>query len=253
MFFVEHFRIASEKNKIEAVARLVKAGTGDFHFYLFVVLGVAMATMGLLLDSATVVIGSMLIAPVLYPILSFALAFALIDTGLRVRSVKTMSTAFLVSIGVSVVCTLFLIPFGIATPGEQLLSRTQPSLIYFLVACVSGFSATYAMVHKSLNELLPGVAISVALVPPLAAVGVGVALVEASVLLGAFQLLLLNVAGVAVASMIAFSLMDVHSAHKVAKSAVEQEEARIKKEEEKIQEVKEQHEKQKQLHTGDAN
>jgi uncharacterized membrane protein len=155
MFFVEHFRIASEKNKIEAVARLVKAGTGDFHFYLFVVLGVAMATMGLLLDSATVVIGSMLIAPVL--------------------------------------------------------------------------------------------------VPPLAAVGVGVALVEASVLLGAFQLLLLNVAGVAVASMIAFSLMDVHSAHKVAKSAVEQEEARIKKEEEKIQEVKEQHEKQKQLHTGDAN
>jgi uncharacterized hydrophobic protein (TIGR00271 family) len=238
MLFFQRFRIASEKNKIEAVARLVKAGTGDFHFYLFVVLGVAMAAMGMLLDSPTVVIGSMLIAPVLYPILSFALSFVLLNRQLGMRSLRTMGVALLVGVGVSTLFTLFLVPFGM-TPGEQLLARVEPSLIYFLVACVSGFAATYAMVHANLNELLPGVAISVALVPPLAAVGIGIALLQQSIAFGALGLLLLNVAGIAVSSMVAFSLMDVHAANKVAHSAVEQEDERIEKEEEQVKKLHE--------------
>jgi uncharacterized membrane protein len=193
MSILTYFRITTKNTgKNEAIARLVKAGTGDFDFYLFVLLGVGMATLGMLLDSATVVIGSMLIAPVLYPI-------------------------------------LFLQPFGIEQ-GEQLIARTQPSLLYFLVACVSGFAAAYATIHRTLNELLPGVAISVALVPPLSAVGISFALLQYEWLFGALTLLLLNIAGIAVSSMIAFSLMNVHSAHKVAQSAMSQEDARLAKE-----------------------
>ena len=234
MRILKHFRIASEHDKKEAVARLVKAGTGDFHFYLFVVLGTAMATLGLLLNSPTVIIGSMLIAPILYPILSFALSFVLLNRTLGIRSLRTIGVAFGVGIVVAVLCTFLFAPFDM-NPGDQLLSRTQPSLIYFFVACLSGFAATYAMVHTNLNELLPGVAISVALVPPLAVVGIGIALFQPYVLFGAGMLLLLNVLGIAVSSMLAFSLMDVHATEKVAKSAIQQENARIEKEQEKIE------------------
>jgi len=236
MLFFEWFRIASEGDKKESVARLVKAGTGDFDFYLFVILGVAMATMGLLLDSPTVIIGSMLIAPVLYPILSFSLGFVLLDKALANRSLRTVAVVFFVGLFISALLTLILTPLGV-TVGEQIIARTHPSLIYFLVACISGFAATYAIVHKNLNEMLPGVAISVALVPPLAATGVGAALLQPSIFLGALVLLILNITGIALSSMVAFSLANVHTTHAVVKSAVDQENVRLEKEQKQLEQL----------------
>jgi uncharacterized hydrophobic protein (TIGR00271 family) len=211
MSILTYFRITTKNTgKNEAIARLVKAGAGDFDFYLFVLLGVGMATLGMLLDSATVVIGSMLIALVLYPILSLALSVVLVDSQLGMRSLRTICMAFVLGITIAAFATILLQPFGIEQ-GEQLIARTQPSLLYFLVACVSGFAAAYATIHRTLNELLPGVAISVALVPPLSAVGISFALLQYGWLFGALTLLILNIAGIAVASMVAFSLMDVHT------------------------------------------
>ncbi len=235
MSIIARFRIAAnESEKSKAVARLIKASTGDFDFYLFAFLGISMATLGLALDSPEVIIGSMLIAPILYPVLSFALSLVLVDAQLVYRSLRTLGIAFLTSVGVATLLSFVLgmfMDFGLS---QQLLARGQPNLLFFLVACVAGLAATYAMVHASLNEMLPGVAISVALVPPLAAVGIGLASLDLAIAGGAFLLFLINIVGILFSSVIAFSLMDLHGTRKVADSAIRQEEKRLEQEEEKI-------------------
>jgi len=237
MAFATRFRIATEKEKVVAVARLVKASTGDFDFYLFAILGVVMATVGLLLNSPEVIIGSMLIAPVLYPMLSLGLALVLSDGALLWRSVRTICISLVVAVVVSFMATMVFDVFGNYSATTQLTARAVPSALFFFVALVSGFAASYALVHANLNEMLPGVAISVALVPPLAAVGVGLALADVSVAGGAFGLFVLNVAGITLASMIAFTLMDLHGTHRIVGSAIKQEEFRLEKEEKRVKEI----------------
>ncbi len=239
MAFAERFRMATDKEKTEAVARLVKASTGDFDFYLLAILGIGMAALGLILNSPEIVIGSMLIAPILYPLLSVSLALVLSDFPLLYRSVRTLATSFIISIGIALGISLFLMPFG-TTMSPQVLARAVPSTLYFVVAFISGFAASYALVHANLNEMLPGVAISVSLVPPLAVVGIGIGFLNWAVAAGALVLFVTNVAGIVFASMITFSLMDLHSTRKVADSAIRQEDKRLEEEHEKVQEIIEQ-------------
>jgi uncharacterized hydrophobic protein (TIGR00271 family) len=239
MAIAEHFRLATEKEKTEAVARLVKLSTGDFDFYSFAILGIAMATFGLILDTPEVIIGSMLIAPVLYPLMSLSLALVLVDTTLMYRSARTLLISFSVSIAIAFTLTLLLSLFSDLSLGEQVIARAKPSLLFFLVAFISGLAATYSLVLANLNETLPGVAISVSLVPPLAVVGVGLGAGDVLMAGKAFVLFLINVGGIALASMLTFTLMDLYNTRKIALSAVRQEDKRLKAESEKIQEIKE--------------
>lgn len=243
MSFAEHFRIATEKEKTEAVARLVKASTGDFDFYMFAFFGILMASMGLILDTPEVIIGGMLIAPVLYPLLSLSLSLVISDLSLMYRSLRTMAVSFGISILLSLALALLLRIFmDDFTLGEQVAARARPSLIFFIVAFISGLGASYALIHASLNELLPGVAISVSLVPPLAVVGIALGAGSPEIAGKAFLLFLLNVVGIVFASLITFSLIDLHSTRKIAQSAVRQEDKRLEQENEKIEEIKQHHE-----------
>jgi uncharacterized hydrophobic protein (TIGR00271 family) len=146
-------------------------------------------------------------------------------------------TSFLISVLIALMMTLLMRPFGLELGQQVLLRAAAPSTLYFIVAFISGFAATYALVHDNLNEMLPGVAISVSLVPPLAVVGIGLGMLNAQLAIGAFTLFVLNVAGIAFASMIAFSLMDLHSTRKVADSAIRQENKRLEQEQEKIDQL----------------
>jgi len=239
MAFFERFQLATEKDKTVAVAKLIKSSTGDFDFYLFAVLGISMASLGLVLDSPEVVIGSMLIAPVLYPLLSLSLALVLSDIKLVYRSLRTLVISFSISVLIAFILSLLMGTYFDFALSEQIMARGQASTLFFFVAFISGFAATYALVHTNLNEMLPGVAISVSLVPPLAVVGIGLGSYNFYVAGGALILFLVNVLGIMLASAIAFTLMDLHSTHKVAESAVKQEEKRIEKENLMVEEIKE--------------
>jgi uncharacterized hydrophobic protein (TIGR00271 family) len=243
MMFLEQFNIVSDKEKTESVARLIKASTGDFDFYLFALFGISMASFGLVLNSPEVIIGSMLIAPILYPLLSLSLALVLFDLKLMYRSLRTLIISFTASIFIAFFISVLVYPFfKDALITEQILSRVNPSTLYFLVAFISGFAATYALVHANLNEMLPGVAISVSLVPPLATVGIALGAAEFSVAGGALVLFLVNAVGIAFASVIAFTFMTIHGTYKVADSAIRQEEKRLQQEAKKIEKIKNNHE-----------
>lgn len=236
MSIIGHFRLATETEKTEAVARLIKLSTGDFDFYGFAILGISMATFGLALDSPEIIIGSMLIAPVLYPLMSLSLSFVLVDATLMYRSFRTLILSFGVSILIAFFLTVCMNTFSDLQLGEQVAARANPSLLFFLVAFISGLAATYSLVLANLNETLPGVAISVSLVPPLAVVGIGLGATDPLLAGKAFLLFIINVAGITLASLLTFTLMDVYGTRKIALSAVKQEERRLKEENEKIKE-----------------
>jgi len=192
----------------------------------------------MLLDSAAIVIGSMLIAPILHPVLSLSLGVSLSDYKLIGRSFYTLLKAITIGVVSAVIATLFFSDGEYTT--SEIIARTEPNLLFFAIAVVSGIAISYSLVKPDLSETLPGVAVSVALIPPLAVVGIGIAKVDWAVVSGASVLFLINVIGIVFASMISFSLMNVHGKRKVAESAVKREDLKVQQEEKKVKNIQNQ-------------
>lgn len=228
MSIFARFRSIDDDGKAQAVRRLMENSTPNFDYFYMVALSVAMATLGLLAGNASVIIGSMLIAPVLYPLLSFSLGLVMSDYSIMTRSLYTLLKSVALGIGMAMVMT-FIFALGDA-PTEQIIALTKPSLLYLSVAIVAGLGVSYALARPSLNETLPGLAIAVALIPPLATVGIGIAKLDLAIAMGAFVMLLINVFGIAAASMVTFSLMNLYQKRAIAQSTIEKVEDKIEEE-----------------------
>ncbi len=236
------FRAIPEADKVRAVSTLIEDATPDFDFFYMTVLSVLMASFGLLAGSETVVIGSMLLAPIMSPVLAFALGLSMSNHSLMGRSLSTLGRATAISIGASVGASLL---FSFGSFGSEsvmsnaiILARTQPTLLYFAVAIIAGLAAAYTVAQPHLSSGLTGVAVAVALMPPLAVVGIGIAHLSIPMAAGAFVMYLVNVAGIVFAAMMSFSLMDVHAKREQADNKIAQEEKRVEVEEEKVEEIK---------------
>jgi uncharacterized hydrophobic protein (TIGR00271 family) len=231
------FNNLNSKDKSDAVERLIKSSTPNQDFYFMTVLSVLTATFGLLLNNVAVVIGSMLIAPILYPLLSLSLGIIMSDAKLISRSFYTIlkSMAFGI-IAAGFATLLFANHFERITP--EILLRTHTNLPYTVIAIAAGLAGSFALVKPQLNETLPGIAISVALIPPLAVIGIGVANFSWEIVSGSLLLFLVNVVGIVFASMITFSLMNFYVKRTEAKKAVEKEEKKLKEDIKKAKENK---------------
>ncbi len=229
----------SESDKSRAVRQLITESTPDFDFFLLVVLSVLMATFGLLVDSPSIVIGSMLIAPILSPILSISLGLVMSDGKLLRRSVYTVTKASLIGIASAVLATLvFKSVVGDGLTSE-IISRTDPSLIYFFVAVVAGFAVSYTLAKPDLSETLPGIAVAVALIPPLSVIGIGIAKLDGDVISGSLILYLMNIIGIVFASLVSFALMNLYGKRRIADATIKKEEQRLKQEEKLAEAFKE--------------
>jgi uncharacterized hydrophobic protein (TIGR00271 family) len=225
------FNSSSSGEKSNAVKKLIDQSTPNMDFFLMVILSVAMASFGLILDSAAVVIGAMLIAPVLSPILSLAMGIVMFNENLIKRATFTLGKSLLFAVGAAFVIGLFFASKeGVQVP--EILSRTSPSLLDAAVAVVAGFAASFALVKPKLSESIPGIAISVSLVPPLAATGLGLATFNLAVAKGAFLLFFINVLGIIFASVFVFSSMNLYTKRGTAERAIKDAE---KAEEEKVE------------------
>ena len=234
MNFTGHFRNVSDTDKSKAVEKLIQDSTPDYDFFLLVTLSVLMATSGLLLDSAAIVIGSMLIAPVLFPVLSLSLGIVMSDHKLMSRSVYTILKSVVIGIISAITITLLFAPTTKELSFEIFL-RTNPSLLALLVSIVAGIAVSVTLVRPKLSATLPGVAISVALIPPLATIGIGIAWFDWSVISGSFVLFLLNIIGIVFASLVSFSILNLYVKRNVAEQTIEKEEKRVEREEKKAE------------------
>lgn len=223
--------------KEDAIERIIQHASPRPDFFFMIILAIAMATMGVLTGSTIILIGSMLIAPILYPLLSFALGIVTADSTLLNHAGYTLVKSTALSLGTALLIGLFFTSTG--APAIVIISGSIPTLAYAVVAGIAGLAAALAISKENLNEMLPGVAISVALVPPLAVAGVGLAHLEWSVFANAFLLFLTNVVGVTLLASVVFSLLGFATKRRVAQQAVKEEVKELKTEEKKIEKIEE--------------
>ncbi|WP_170270204.1 TIGR00341 family protein [Heliorestis acidaminivorans] len=193
----------SEEQKQNVYNDLSEAGQANGYFYLMVSLSGIVATLGLLTNSAAVIIGAMLIAPLMNPIISGSLAITLGDTQLLRRASFAELTGLTLAIVLATFITL-LSPTRELTP--EILARIEPTLFDLLIALASGAAGAYTITYHPKSSALPGVAIATALMPPLCVVGIGLATYEYSVVMGGFLLFLANLIAISLASSIVFLL-----------------------------------------------
>lgn len=235
------FRALPDKDKAALVRKLVENSTPDFDYFYLIGLSTLMATLGLLLNSSSIVIGSMLIAPLMYPILGVALGLVMMDSNIHLleRAMSTLVKSLAAGLGLSILAAFF---FGNEAMYQtaEVMSRTVPSHLHLLVAIVAGAAVAYMLARPEWGDALPGVAIAVALVPPLAAVGVGIAAWSPLIIKGASMILLLNLFGIIAVAVVIFLLMNLSEKESVAVSTVKREEEKLVEENKVIAEVAEQ-------------
>ncbi len=188
-------------------ANLLDAAEPDFDYFVLVVLSSMIATSGLLTNSGAVIIGAMLVAPLMSPIIGLGLGSLTGDEKLLKPSVSALMRGAVIAIAIAVVLTWIndALPFvTLQELPEQVLSRTTPTPIDLLIALAGGLAAAFALAQPSLSAALPGVAIATALMPPLGVVGIGIAMGRWDVAGGAFLLFITNAVTIAFASMLVF-------------------------------------------------
>lgn len=174
------------------------------NYVVMMILSVIIATFGLFLSSAAVIIGAMVIAPLMAPITSLSMSVLRRDMPL----LKTSSLTILTGTGLALATSSFLamiIPIEKVT--AEMAGRLQPNLLDLGIAIASGAAGAYAHARESRMQSMPGVAIAVALVPPLSVAGIGLGWMDWSVFSGAMLLFLTNLFGISIASSLTFLVL----------------------------------------------
>jgi uncharacterized hydrophobic protein (TIGR00271 family) len=195
------------ERRAEVQVQLRDSCTPDFSFFVLVVLSAVIATLGLLTDSAAVIIGAMLVAPLMSPIIGLGLASLTGDARLFRDSGVALARGALMAILMAVVLAFGnrYLPFvTLQELPAEVLARTRPSPIDLTIALAGGMAAAFALAMPAISAALPGVAIATALMPPLCTAGIGIAMGRWDVAGGAFLLFITNAVTIAFAAMLVF-------------------------------------------------
>jgi uncharacterized hydrophobic protein (TIGR00271 family) len=167
-------------------------------------LSTIIATFGLFGDSSPVIIGAMILAPLMSPIISLSMGVLRQEEKLIKESLKTIAYGLAISYVFAILIT-WLTPLNSAN--SEILARIRPNLLDLGIAAASGVAGAYAHAKKEIAKTLAGVAIAVALVPPLAVSGIGLGWGDWPVFWGALLLLGTNLAGMVLAAAMTFLLL----------------------------------------------
>ena len=191
----------------DVLAQLSEASSPAFDYFFLVFLSCAIATFGLVTDSTAVIIGAMLIAPLMSPILGLSLASVAGEGHMFRRAFTALIEGALLAVALSTIIGWIshALPFGflLELPAE-VVSRTHPTPFDLGIALAGGAAAAYALAQPQLSAALPGVAIATALMPPLCTIGVGLSLSDRSIAGGATLLFLTNLVSIIFAGIIVF-------------------------------------------------
>ena len=185
-------------------------------FFILLISSAVIATLGLISNSTAVVIGAMIVAPLMDPILSLAFGLAVSDGRLIRRSAVTVGFGVLAVVGTA---SLISWGLGVSYVQSEITGRTSPNLIDLGIAIAAAVAGSFSMTRKQLSNSIAGVAIAVALVPPLCVSGIGLTLGSEMVAVfgrgtvagltnqiaeGSFLLFLANLIGITVTSLVVF-------------------------------------------------
>jgi len=173
-------------------------------YLVLMVLSTIIATFGLFANSTPVVIGAMILAPLMSPIISLSMGTLRQDRNLIYNSLITIGAGLGLSVLFGILLT-WVTP--IQNPGSEILIRTRPNLLDLGIAVFSGVAGAYAHAREEVAKTLAGVAIAVALIPPLGVAAIGIGWGDWSIFAGASLLLLTNLAGMVLAAAATFLVL----------------------------------------------
>ncbi len=203
-----YFNAFPEKDCEDEVVAQISDGVDSHGATLWVLIfAIFIASLGLNVNSTAVIIGAMLISPLMGPIIGMGLAVGIADLKLFKRAL----TNYLIKTVISVVtATIYFTISPITEAQSELLARTSPTLYDVLIALFGGAAGILAISTKSKNNVIPGVAIATALMPPLCTAGYGFAMGNTSYFFGAFYLYFINTVFIAFTTCIGVRLLHFH-------------------------------------------
>ena len=201
----------TQRQPVDDVAEALDLGRGDVvakrtGFLIMLVLAGVIAIAGVLADSTATVIGAMIIAPLGTPILGIALGLVTGHLGLVLRSLAWVLAGLAIVVLLGLLFAIVVVDPASLSTNSQVIGRTSPGLLDLLAALATGTAGAFAMSRRDLSAVLPGVAISISLVPPLGVVGVCVGEGAWDAAFGAFLLFLSNVVALVIAGSIVFTI-----------------------------------------------
>ncbi|MFW9257973.1 DUF389 domain-containing protein [Nostoc sp. CALU 546] len=180
---------------------LLAESTLDSAYIILIISSCAIATLGLLSNSAAVIIGAMIIAPLMLPIRG--LAFGALQADITLFRKGIIAVAVGTILAVAIAWTLGWL-VGLPSYGSEILARSRPTLLDLGIAVAAGGISGYAKVETKISTSLAGTAIAVALMPPICVIGLGLAQGNWSLSFGATLLYLTNLLGIALSCMVTF-------------------------------------------------
>lgn len=175
----------------------------SFSLQFSIILGAAtlISSIGLMSDSSVTIVGAMLIAPLMKPIMSLSYGITIGDGLLKLRSLITLILGILITLSISFIAEQILDLHILTT---EMVNRIEPNLFDLGVAIAAGTAAALAMTRKSVSDSLPGVAIAVAIVPPLCVSGVSLSMGEMHAFLGSLLLFAINLFAITISAVLVF-------------------------------------------------
>lgn len=214
-FFREYFDLMPDKESEAEVIEGIRAGAQFRGANLWVLIfAIFIASLGLNVNSTAVIIGAMLVSPLMGPIIGMGLAVGINDLDLLKSSMKNFAVATVVSILTAMVYFL-LSPFKEAQ--SELLARTSPTLYDVMIAFFGGAAGILALCTKGKGNVIPGVAIATALMPPLCTAGYGLATGQWMFFFGAFYLFFINTVFISLATFLGVRVLSFRTVENVTR------------------------------------
>lgn len=199
------FSLLEDKADDSAIERRVRDGTELIGATPWILMfAIFVASIGLNVNSTAVIIGAMLISPLMGPIMGVGLGIAIYDFDLVKRALWNLGIATLISLTVSAV---YFSISPLQQAQSELLSRTSPTIWDVLIALFGGLAGIVGVTRKEKSNVIPGVAIATALMPPICTAGFGVATGEWRFAMGAFYLYTINCVFIALATVIGLRIL----------------------------------------------
>jgi len=215
--FFDKFKLDHEKEELQTVITNIDNGVVFRGTNLWILIfAIFVASLGLNVNSTAVIIGAMLISPLMGPIMGMGLGIGINDVTLLRKAIYNYAIATGVALTTS---TLFFLLSPLNDAHSELLARTSPTIYDVLIALFGGFAGIVATSSKQKGNVIPGVAIATALMPPLCTAGYGLATLQFQFFYGAFYLFIINTVFIALATFIIVRLLHFPYKHLQNKNA----------------------------------
>ena len=200
-----YFNVLPDKENESEIIASISKGVSFYGANLWVLIfAIFIASLGLNVNSTAVIIGAMLISPLMGPIIGMGLAIGINDIELLRRAMKNYLVATVISV---ITATFYFLITPLDEAQSELLARTSPTLYDVLIAFFGGMAGIVAICTKGKGNVIPGVAIATALMPPLCTAGYGLAMGNLYYFFGAFYLFFINTVFICLATFVGVRML----------------------------------------------